>query len=344
MTYILAINAGSSSLKATLFLEKNLVVIQQFHYLRVKNHKESFQKLIKELPISAKEISTVAHRVVHGGEKYSECTLITKWVEREIEKLNRLAPLHNPVNLKCIQLAKEVFKCPHFAIFDTAFFQNLPPKSYLYGIPNKYYYDDQIRKYGFHGTNHKYVYKEGCKIINQKRANAIICHLGNGCSVSAIKKGKAIDTSMGFTPLDGLIMGTRSGAIDPGIIIYLQKKYPRLNIENLLLNKSGLLGLSQVSNHMRDIYLAAKDGHEQSKITIDTFCYKVASYVGFYANLLDEIDFIAFTGGIGEKAGYVRQKVMRNLPGLVIDTSQILVIPANEELQMAKEVAKKNKK
>lgn len=342
MSYLLSINAGSSSLKATLFEFKNLKTIESYHFTRVKDHQKCLEKIHQDLKQkNLNNLKAIAHRVVHGGEKYKDCTLITTQVENEIKKLSPLAPLHNPINLTCIKLAKKLFKCAHFAVFDTGFFNNIPEKAYLYGIPTKYYHDDKIRKYGFHGINHKYIYEETKKLIKTNKPSGIICHLGNGCSISAIKNGKAIDTSMGFTPLDGVIMGTRSGSIDPGIILYLQKKYPRLNIEKLLQEKSGLLGLSQISNHMRDIYLEARKGDKQCQATIDAYCYKISSYVGFYANLLPDLDFITFTGGVGENAQYVRNKVTKNLPGLIMDFSKIFVIPANENYQMASETKSK---
>jgi acetate kinase len=333
MEYILAINAGSSSLKVGIYEHKSLKLVQKFHFKEVKNHSKNLQKVAEEY--TDKKIVAVCHRVVHGGETYTEATLITKSVENEIKRLAPLAPIHNPVNLECIKLAKKYFKTPHFAIFDTAYFSELPAKAYLYGIPNKYYFDDKIRKYGFHGTNHKYIYTEVNKALAKRKSSGIICHLGNGCSISAIKKGKPIDISMGYSPTDGVIMGTRSGTLDPEIIFYLQRRYPRLNVQKMLQTKSGLLGLSQLSSNMREVYLAAKKGHKQSQITIDTYCYKIASYVGFYANLLPELDFIVFTGGTGENAPYVRKKVMLNLPGLVIDQEQVFILKANEELQMA---------
>lgn len=340
-TYILAINAGSSSLKASLFDFKTLEQVHTFHFKNCKEPAEQIPKIKNQLEkLNFQNIRAIAHRVVHGGESYTEATLITPQVEKEIKQLGALAPLHNPINLDCIKAAKKLFKCPHFAVFDTAFFSDIPAKAYLYGIPNKYYFDDKIRKYGFHGINHQYVYNQSCQQLGFKKASGIICHLGSGCSVSAIKNGRAVDISMGFTPLDGLIMATRSGSIDPGIIFYLQKKYPRLDVQKLLQEKSGLFGLSQLSNHMRDIFLAAKKGHKQSQVTIDTFCYKIASFVGFYANLLPDLDFITFTGGIGENASYVRNKVLRNLPGLVLDLEQVLVVPANEAYQMAIESKK----
>lgn len=335
--YILTVNAGSSSLKVGLHDYKTLNEINHVHIEKLNDYEKAFATALKLLNIEDKsEIRIVGHRVVHGGTDLIEATLITKPVEKQIANLTHLAPLHNPLNLKAILAAKKIFKCPHFAIFDTAFFSTLPTKSKIYGIPYAYYEKDKIQKYGFHGTNHKYVYYESCNRIQKSGANGIICHLGNGCSISIVQKGKPLDTSMGFTPLDGLIMGTRSGAIDPSIIFHLQKKYGRLNVKNLLENKSGLLGLSGVSNHMRDIYLAAKnDKNPQARIAIDTFCYSVAKYIGFYSQLVEDLDFIAFTGGIGERAGYVRNKAIKMLPGLFCEN--ILVVPANESYQIALE-------
>lgn len=335
--YILTVNAGSSSIKLGLHDYKTLNEINHVHIEKLTDYEKAFSTALKLLNIEDKsEIRIVGHRVVHGGTDFKEATLITKPIEKKIEELAHLAPLHNPVNLKAIQIAKKLFRCPHFAVFDTAFFSTLPLKTKVYGIPYNYYEKDKIQKYGFHGTNHKYVYYEACNQINQSNASGIVCHLGNGCSISIIHKGKPLDTSMGFTPLEGLIMGTRAGSIDPSIIFYLQKKYGRLNVKNMLENKSGLLGLSGVSNHMREIYLSAKnDKNPQAKLAIDTFCYSVAKYIGFYSQLVENLDFIAFTGGIGERAGYVRNKSISMLPGLFCEN--ILVVPANESYQIALE-------
>jgi acetate kinase len=338
--YLLSINFGSSSIKVDIFNYKNLKLINSVNLSKQKNHEKSFETAIKLLNIKDnKQIKAVAHRVVHGGDKYKEATLITPKIEIEIEKLSELAPLHNPINLLGIKQAKKMFKCPHFAIFDTAFHQTIPSKAYTYAIPRKYIEQSKIRKYGFHGTNHKFAYSESCKLLNKKSASGIICHLGSGCSISAIKDGKVIDTSMGFTPLEGLVMGTRSGNVDPSIIFHLQRKYPKLNVEKLLLEKSGLLGLAENQGHMRKIFVAAKNGYKEAQNAIKVFCYRASQYVGFYALLLPQVDFITFTGGIGENANYIRRQILKNLPSLSLPN--IFVIKANEALQMAKEVKEK---
>ncbi len=339
--YIISLNTGSSSIKLSIFETKKLTLIDTVQLENVTNFEKSLQKTLGNLKeVDLSKVTAVAHRFVHGGEEFKQTTLITPKIIAKLEKLKHLAPLHNPNNLKGIIVAKKLIKAPHFAVFDTSFHQTLKPKAYLYGIPYKYYVDKKIRKYGFHGINHKYVYETACEQLGlaKNQANGIVCHLGNGCSVSAISNGRSVDTSMGFTPLEGLIMGTRSGNIDPAIIFFLKREYPRLDVEKMLLEKSGILGLSQLSNHMRTVYLAAKKGHKVAQMAIDTFCYRVSHYLGFYANLLENVDFIAFTGGMGEQAGYIRKKVLNNLPGLKIDQSKILVITANEALEMAKEV------
>lgn len=339
--YLITVNTGSSSVKIGLFDYKTLKEIDHVHIEKVSSYDRALETALRLLEIEDKKfVKVVAHRVVHGGKHFHDTTLITKSVERKIDELKELAPLHNPINLKGIEAAKKIFKCPHFAVFDTAFYQPLPLKAKLYGLPYQYYEKDDIQRYGFHGINHKYVYYEACSQLDQTGLTGITCHLGNGCSITLTEKGKPRDTSMGFTPLEGLIMGTRSGDIDPAIIFYLKSRYGRLNIERMLQERSGLLGLSGVSSHMREIFLAAKNKkNQQARTAIDTFCYHAAKYIATYAGLVPKLDFIAFTGGIGERAGYVRRKILNNLPGVKYD--HLLVINANEAYQMALEAKEK---
>lgn len=341
--YLLTINAGSSSIKVDLFRYKSLKHVQNIKIDRVKNHEKALKQAIEKLQLEdIKQILVVAHRVVHGGEKYTEPTVITKYTEKGIESHAPLAPLHNPINLKVIRIAKKLFHCPHFAVFDTSFHSTIPEKAYLYGLPYKYYQKDGVRKYGFHGTNHKYMYEQTLKRSTKKKLNVITCHLGNGVSVTAIKQGKVIDTSMGFTPLEGAIMGTRSGSIDPAIPFYLKKRYGRLDTEKMLQEKSGLLGLSEISSDMRDIHEKAKQKNQKALRTIEAYSYSIAKYIAMYVTLLGKVDYIVFSGGIGENAGYIRRKIMSNLKSLPKSVKPI-VIEANEAYQMAKEVKDKLK-
>lgn len=314
--------------------------------------------VIKELT----EIDAVGHRVVHGGEKFASSVIVTDEVVDAIEECNDLAPLHNPANLIGIRACKSLMKdVPMVAVFDTAFHQTIPTKAYLYGIPYEYYDKYKIRKYGFHGTSHSYVSNRmaefcGLDINNSK---IIVCHLGNGASISAVLNGKSIDTSMGFTPLSGLIMGTRSGDIDPSIIEYIANKENK-NLDEImhLLNKeSGIAGMSGVSSDFRDINKAMEEGNEQAKIAFDVFVYRVAKYIGGFVASLNGVDAIAFTAGVGENDPKVRYDVCQYLGylGITIDEEankvkgketmistpdskvKVAVIPTNEELAIARE-------
>lgn len=341
--YLLTVNAGSSSVKVGLFEYETLKEIAKVHIDRVRSYEKALRQALDNLEISdLKEIKLVAHRVVHGGERYTETTLITKHLENKIKDLSTLAPLHNPVNLKGIKAAKKIFKCPHFAVFDTAFHQTIPKKAHIYGLPIKYYRNDGVRKYGFHGTSHKYMYNEALKQLKKRKASGITCHIGNGVSVTCINKGEVIDTSMGFTPLEGCIMGTRSGSIDPEILFYLKSRYGRLNLQKLIQEKSGLLGLSEHSSDMRDVYKKVKSGVQKAKLALEVYNYSIAKYVGMYFSMLPELDFIAFSGGIGQNANYVRKGILKNLPA--IKKPKIIVVEANEAYQMALESKEKLEK
>lgn len=308
------------------------------------------------------EIQAVGHRVVHGGEKFASSTVITEEVIQAIEECNDLAPLHNPANLigirACMSLMKDV---PMVAVFDTAFHQTMPEEAYLYALPTEYYDKYKIRKYGFHGTSHSYVSERMADFcgLDIKNSKIIVCHLGNGASISAVVNGKSIDTSMGFTPLSGLVMGTRSGDIDPSIIEFIAKKENK-NLDEImhLLNKeSGVQGMSQVSSDFRDINEAMNNGNEKARIAFNVFVYRVVKYIGGFIASMNGVDAIAFTAGVGENDPKVRYDVCKYLSflGITIDQEanklrgeevmlstpdskvKVAVIPTNEELAIARE-------
>jgi acetate kinase len=309
------------------------------------------------------QIEAVGHRVVHGGERFSASVMIDDEVEKAIQQCSELAPLHNPHNLRGYLVARKLLpQVPQVAVFDTAFHQTLPPKAYLYGLPYTYYRRYRIRRYGFHSTSHRYVAFYCRKMLGKAKddANLITAHLGNGCSITAIEKGKSIDTSMGFTPLEGLLMGTRCGDIDPAIILYLMSK-DELAIHDMstLLNRfSGLYGISGDSNDMRDLIAAAAKEDKQAEVAIEAFCYRLRKYIGAYTAALGHVDGLVFTGGIGENAPLVREKACQGIAelGYEIDLARnreavgkareistassrirIFVIPTNEELLIARD-------
>ncbi len=273
---------------------------------------------------SLDEIRAVGHRVAHGGEFFTESSLITEKVKHEIEKCIELAPLHNPANLKGILSMESLLPgVPQVAVFDTSFHQTMPKHAYMYAIPYEYYENFKIRKYGFHGTSHKFVAKKACKILGLdfEKVNIITCHLGNGASICAIKNGKSVDTSMGFTPVDGLIMGTRCGNIDPGVLLYIAER-ENLNfkgISDLINKKSGVAGVSGLSSDMRDLENAAAEGHERAKLALDMYDYRVTQFVGSYAAIMGGVDLIIFTGGIGENDSVLREEVCKTLAFMGVD-------------------------
>ena len=311
---------------------------------------------------SLSEIGAVGHRVVHGGEKFSSSTVITDEVLKQIEECNDLAPLHNPANLIGIRAcAKLMPGVPMVAVFDTAFHQTMPKKAFIYGLPYAYYEKYGVRRYGFHGTSHSFVSKRCAELCGKapEDLKIIVCHLGNGSSVSAVMNGKSVDTSMGLTPLEGLIMGTRSGDIDPAIVEFIAHK-EGLTLEEVLtvLNKkSGVEGISGISSDFRDLENAADEGNERAILAQDAFAYRVAKYVGAYAAAMNGVDAIAFTAGVGENDGVIREKVCSYLGylGLTLDkeankgrgkeiqlstpdsTLKAFLIPTNEELAIARE-------
>lgn len=315
---------------------------------------------------SLDEIGAVGHRIVHGGEKFAESTVITDDVMAAIEECNDLAPLHNPANLIGINACKKLMPTtPMVAVFDTAFHQTMPEEAYMYGLPYDYYEKYKIRRYGFHGTSHSYVSKKAAEVLGKKydELKIIVCHLGNGASVSAIKDGKCVDTSMGLTPLEGLIMGTRSGDIDPAIMEFIAHKEGKSidEIMTVLNKKSGVLGLSNnLSSDFRDIEEGYEKGDVYATCAMKTFCYRVAKYIGSYVAALNGVDVICFTAGVGENAPIVRSLVCDYLGylGITLDETAnhkrgediaittpdskttVMVIPTNEELAIARETVK----
>ena len=311
---------------------------------------------------SLKEINAVGHRVVHGGEKFASSTIITDEVIKVIEECNELAPLHNPANLIGINVCRELMPgVPMVGVFDTAFHQTMPKKAYLYGLPIKAYTDYKIRRYGFHGTSHSFVSKRVAEFLGKpvEDLKTIVCHLGNGASICAVDGGKSVDTSMGFTPLAGLVMGTRSGDIDPAILEYYANKegLTLSEVTTVLNKKSGMEGLTGGKSDFRDLEEGYEAGDQACIDAIEVFCYNVARFVGAYAASLNGVDVIAFTAGIGENSGFVRGKICEYLGylGITIDAEQnskrgediiistpdskvtVCVIPTNEELMIARD-------
>lgn len=311
---------------------------------------------------SLKEINAVGHRVVHGGEKFASSTIITDEVIKVIEECNELAPLHNPANLIGINVCRELMPgVPMVGVFDTAFHQTMPKKAYLYGLPIKAYTDYKIRRYGFHGTSHSFVSKRVAEFLGKpvEDLKTIVCHLGNGASICAVDGGKSVDTSMGFTPLAGLIMGTRCGDIDPAILEYYAGKnnLDLHQVTDVLNKKSGVLGISGVSSDFRDIEDAAKEGNDRCEKALETFMYQVAKIIGSYVAAMNGVDNIVFTAGVGENSGSMRQGICNYLGylGITVDAEangqrgeeiqistadskvKVFVIPTNEELMIARD-------
>lgn len=308
------------------------------------------------------EINAVGHRVLHGGERFTNSVIINDEVIKAIEDHIELGPLHNPANLMGIQACEKVMpNVPMVAVFDTAFHQTMPKKAYLYALPYDAYKRLRIRRYGFHGTSHRYVSQRVAQLLHRSfdELKIITCHLGNGSSVAAIKYGKCIDTSMGLTPLEGLVMGTRCGDIDPAIVCYIMKKENLTvdEMDNYMNKKSGVLGLSGVSSDFRDLEAAAKEGNERAQMALQVFAYRVKKYIGSYAAAMGGVDCIVFTGGIGENTGSMRKLICEDLNflGLVIDDERnkiraqeqiittdgsrvkVVIVPTNEELMIARD-------
>ena len=309
------------------------------------------------------EISAVGHRVLHGGKFFSDSIIINEEVKDVIKACFELGPLHNPANLIGIEACEKIMpNTPQVAVFDTAFHQTMPAKAYMYGIPYEYYDKYNIRKYGFHGTSHSFVSKRAIEIagLDKDTSKVIVCHLGNGASISAVKNGKSIDTSMGLTPLEGLIMGTRSGDIDPTVIQYIAHKENKTleEVLNILNKKSGVLGLSEYSSDFRDILKRAGEGEEKATLALDAFVYRIVKYIGSYIAAMNGVDAIAFTAGLGENNAKVRNMICSSLSyvGLELDQAaneeaagvekiissanskvKVMAIPTNEELAIARE-------
>lgn len=349
--HVLVINCGSSSVKFSLINPSNGAIVLTalaerlnsnnalFSITRINtNASENNEKITisLEAPYDHKaainclvaylneqqliaSINVVGHRIVHGGETYYKPTLINQDVLHNISQLSELAPLHNPVNVIGIKAAQEAFnQLPQVAIFDTAFHHSMPEHAFLYGLPYQLYKEKNIRRYGFHGTSHYFVGKTTANEINKpfKQCNFISAHLGNGCSVTAIKNGESVDTSLGFTPLEGVVMGTRSGDVDPGIIFYLVEHlhYSIDEVNDLLNKQSGLLGISELSNDCRTLEQAINnDNHQQAKLALDIFCYRIAKTIASYSCCFTQLDGLIFTGGIGENSSFVRDKILSQL-------------------------------
>ena len=387
---ILIINAGSSSLKYQLMDPDTGVVSAKGLCERIYidgrlTHKVGDKKVVKDIPMpthseaiqavleilvdpvegvikSTDEIDAVGHRVLHGGMKFSDSCIIDDACIKAIEDCIPLGPLHNPANLMGIRACQAVMpNTPQVAVFDTAFHMTMPPKAYRYAIPTEYYENDDIRRYGFHGTSHKYIARRAAELMGTKNFKMVNCHLGNGSSMSAIKDGKCMDTTMGLSPLAGVPMGTRSGDIDPCVVQFICNKYG-MSVDDyltMLNKKSGMLALSGVSSDFRDLEAGAAKGDENCRLALDKFCYEVAKYVGAYAAALNGLDMITFTAGVGENGPDTRKAVCDYLGfmGVKIDPEknnvrgketlistpdskvQVWVIPTNEELMIAQDTA-----
>jgi acetate kinase len=313
------------------------------------------ESILDDLGVNKSDIIAVGHRVVHGAACFDKPVIIDKNVIKIIRKLTSLAPLHNSPALQGVEAAQNKLKdIPHIACFDTAFHQTIPQRAFMYGLPWEFYEEKGIRKFGFHGISHQYITRETARLFNNDKPNIISCHLGNGCSVTAVKNGKSVDTSMGFTPLEGLMMGTRPGDFDPAVILHLETQgYDRQQLDDICNKQSGLLGVSGISNDVRDLVIAAKKGNLRAELAIDIFCYRIKKYIGAYMAVLGSVDAVVFTGGIGENSSLVRKKVCQDLNQFQVEIdkkntdenqqeiststskTKILVIPTNEELEIA---------
>lgn len=389
---ILVINCGSSSLKFQLINAENEKLIAKglcerigIDGSRISYTPDGGEKEEKEVPMgnhtdairlvlealtnektgvvkSLAEIGAVGHRIVHGGEKFAKSTVIDSEVLAAIEECNDLAPLHNPANLIGINACKELMPdTPMVAVFDTAFHQTMPDKAYMYGLPYEYYEKYKIRRYGFHGTSHRFVSEEAAKMIERPydQTKTITCHLGNGGSICAVRNGKSIDTTMGFTPMEGLVMGTRAGDVDAAAITFLMEKegLTPQEMDTILNKKSGVLGISGVSSDFRDIEEASEHGNDRAEMALEVFAYKVAKRIGAYASAMNGVDCIVFTAGLGENSGSIRRLICdylgylgvhidsynNSLRGKALEISasdsrvRVLVIPTNEELVIARD-------
>ncbi len=394
---VLVINAGSSSVKYHLYNMPEAEILARgvverigeedselSHFFgdktyteqtHVKNVAEAMELVLNTLVRedagvvkSLSEIGGVGHRVVHGGEEFTGSVVVDEAVIASIEKFADLAPLHNPPNLAGIRAVQHRLPdLPQVACFDTAFHSTIPEVAYMYALPYELYEKYHIRRYGFHGISHRYVARRAAAIMDKDKygINVITCHLGNGCSITAVKQGRSVDTSMGFTPLEGVPMGTRSGDLDPAILFYLGDKGYDVNELNTLFNKkSGLLGISGASNDMRNLVKLAKEGNDRAKLAIDVFCYRIKKYIGAYAAVLGQADAIVFTGGIGENSVFLRSQICEDLKQIGVELNQaaneatvasedqvstrdsrvkVFVIPTNEQAAIANDTYKLTK-
>ncbi|MCD7823300.1 MAG: acetate kinase [Oscillospiraceae bacterium] len=394
MNLVLVVNAGSSSLKYQLLNMDDESVLAKGNCDRIgidghlshkvpskgveisedvsfPTHTEAFEKLVEVLTSgegkvidSMSEISAVGHRVVHGGELYKETTLVTDKVIEDIDALSELAPVHNHPNALALRACKKVLApgTPQVAVFDTAFHQTMPPKAYMFGLPYEDYKNYQVRKYGFHGTSHRFVTKALSDAMGKplSELKIVSCHLGNGSSITAVDGGKSVDTTMGFTPLDGLLMGTRCGSVDPSAVTYVMEKhgFSAHEMSEYMNKKSGFLGMSGVGSDNREICAAAAEGNERAQITLDILTYQIKKYIGGYAAAMNGLDAILFTGGIGENSSEVRGGVCKDMSymGIEIDEElnshtrgklvkistenskvEVWIVPTNEELLIARD-------
>lgn len=345
---ILVINCGSSSIKYKLFalpkrqyIAKGVIEHIGEKGSPVQDHYSGLKKILQQ----HNQVAAVGHRVVHGAEAFKKTVTISDSVIREIRKCVDIAPLHNPANLAGIMACKKLLPgVTQVAVFDTAFHQSIPDYAYMYGLPYRYYQKFGIRKYGFHGTSHHYVASEAARILKKPlhTLKIITCHLGNGCSITAVNKGKSVDTSMGFTPLEGLLMGTRCGDIDPALVTYIMhhEKFSIGEIEHVLNKESGLQGISGISNDMRALEQQVRKGNRRARLAIEVFVYRIKKYIGAYTAVMGGCDAVVFTAGIGEHQKNIRSAVCKGLFAHFRRKPRVLVIPTDEELMIALETYK----
>lgn len=388
---VLVINAGSSSLKYQLinmatqqvlckgqverigiegsFLKQKGGAEEADIHAEIKDHNDAIEMVLKALTDpkhgvvkSLEEIDAVGHRVLHGGEKFADPVLVNDQVIRDLESIIDLGPLHMPANISGIKACQKAMPVPQVAVFDTGFHQTMPPKAYMYGLPYEAYEKHKVRRYGFHGTSHLYVSQRAAELRGTEKGKMITCHLGNGSSLCAILDGKCMDTSMGLTPLEGVVMGTRSGDMDPAIVKYIMEKENKTieEMDHYLNKESGVYGLSGVSSDFRDLAKAAAEGHERAQLALDVFIYRIQKYIGAYTAALGGVDTIVFTAGIGENDAKMRKDILSGMEwlGIKLDEEanscrgeekkisapdskvEVWVIPTNEELVIARETVR----
>lgn len=388
---VLVINAGSSSLKYQLinmatqqvlckgqverigidgsFLKQKGGAEEADIHAEIKDHNDAIEMVLKALTDpkhgvvkSLEEIDAVGHRVLHGGEKFADPVLVNDQVIRDLESIIDLGPLHMPANISGIKACQKAMPVPQVAVFDTGFHQTMPPKAYMYGLPYEAYEKHKVRRYGFHGTSHLYVSQRAAELRGTEKGKMITCHLGNGSSLCAILDGKCMDTSMGLTPLEGVVMGTRSGDMDPAIVKYIMEKENKTieQMDHYLNKESGVYGLSGVSSDFRDLAKAAAEGHERAQLALDVFIYRIQKYIGAYTAALGGVDTMVFTAGIGENDAKMRKDILSGMEwlGIKLDDEanscrgeekkisapdskvEVWVIPTNEELVIARETVR----